>query len=132
MSVFKLDPAIHFPRDTEAAYYFRHHLHNPDVMTFWNAETEEWVLGIWVDRGNHVVFDLEDLGCHFEKLTPQVASDIRYCYGRATDWDAFVKRTKEKHREAERKIEDDIGIQQERYDWAKKRAGGEVPYMFKV
>ena len=132
MSLLVIDPSKHFPRDTEAARFFRRELYCPEIMTFWNNERSMWVLGHWLDSTHHYVEEIEDLGPNFELLTPEFAAMIRNGWGHQTDWDKVRKRVLSSQRARLRSQEDDIYEADELHTWAVKKTDHPIPYSFSM
>jgi hypothetical protein len=115
-----IDPNKHLVKDTPAARLFRRKLQFPDIITFWNAETGEWVLAYYVHEGRHLVEEMEDLGMSFEKITPEFIRMIVECW-KPVDWKVKKQRLISKERDRVRNEVDKIREDQNRWDWAKKR-----------
>lgn len=135
MSTTTIRPNIHVVKDTPVARMFRRRLKFDDIMTFWSAETGQWILGYWIDKRLQMVDEMEDLGMVFEKVTPELVQQIVTCWG-SIDWKAKKKRLISKERDRIRTENDALMEQQERWDWAKKKLAdkGEapLPYAFKT
>lgn len=131
MSLTVLNPRIHLPKETGTSKFFRRRLSEPDVMTFWNSVTGQWILAFWVHRGKRIVEEIEDLGPNCEAVTPAFVNMIVQSYG-PVDFSRKKKRLLSKNLAHIRKQNDAILEDQERWDWLKKRTAGKVPlpYMF--
>jgi len=126
MSVTVLNSRIHLVKDTGAAKFFRRKLSEPDVMTFWHAETGQWVLAFWIHRGRRIVEEIEDLGPNFEAVSPGFVNMIVSGYG-SVDFKQKKKRILSKNRDTIRKQNENIAEDQERWDWLKKKTKDKLP-----
>jgi hypothetical protein len=126
MALTTLNPSIHLVKDTAAAKFFRRRLSEPDVMSFWNAETGQWILAFWVHRGKRLVEEVEDLGPNCEAVTPQFVEMIVTSYG-AVDFKKKRKRLLSKHADHLRKQDDAVMEDQERWAWLKKKTKDKLP-----
>lgn len=126
MSLTVLNPRVHLVKDTGAARFFRRQLREPDVMTFWNSETGQWIMGFWVHRGKRIVEEVDDLGPNCERVTPAFVEMVIQCYG-PVDFKKKKKRILSKNRDRIRKQNDDIAADQERWDWLRKRTKDKCP-----
>lgn len=128
-----INPSKHVVKDTPTAKLFRRKLNFPDMLTFWNGETGEWILAYWVSKKQHLVDEMEDLGMAFEKVTPDFVKMIVTCW-KTVNWKVKKERLLSKEKTRVRKESESIVDQQERYDWAKKRLENRgmrpIPYAF--
>lgn len=131
MSLTVISPQKHVLKDTPTSRMFCRILGTDDMVTFFNLETGEWILAYWVNRLGRVVDEIEDLGASFEKLNPALVHQIRTCWGHV-DFKKKKARLLSKHHDKIRKSQEDILQDQDRWDWAKKRLNGKVPYFFKI
>lgn len=131
MSLTVLNPRIHLPKETTASRFFRRRLSEPDVMTFWNSVTGQWILAFWVHRGKRIVEEIEDLGPNCEAVTPTFVNMIVQSYG-PVDFSRKKKRLLSRNLAHIRKQNDAILEDQERWNWLKKRTGevSPMPYTF--
>lgn len=129
MSVTVLNPHQHLVRETPAAQFFRRRLRDPDMMTFWNQSTGQWILAYWLHKTLRIVDEIEDLGARFENMTQGFIEMIVGCYG-PVDLKKTKRRLLEKNRSNIRKQTEDILDQQEKWDWLKKKMSRPFPYMF--
>ena len=131
MSVTVLNSRIHLVKDTGTAKFFRRKLSEPDVMTFWHAETGQWVLAFWIHRGRRIVEEIEDLGPNFEAVSPGFVNMIVSGYG-SVDFKQKKKRILSKNRDTIRKQNEKIYSDQERWDWLKKKTKDTqpIPYYY--
>lgn len=131
MSLTVLNPRIHLPKETGAAKFFRRRLSEPDVMTFWNAVTGQWILAFWVHKGKRIVEEVEDLGPNCEAVTPEFVDMIVKCYG-AVNFGQKKKRLLSRERDRIRKQNEAIAEDQERWEWLKKKTKDKlpIPYAF--
>jgi hypothetical protein len=95
-------------------------------MTFWNAETGNWVLAFWVHRGQRIVEELEDLGANCEVVSPGFVSMITEAYG-PVDFKKKKRRLLSKNSDNIRKQNDAIAEDQERWNWLKKKTKDKLP-----
>ena len=128
-----INPGKHVVKDTPTAKLFRRKLNFPDILTFWNAETGEFILAYWVDKKRRLVDEMEDLGMAFEKVTPAFVKMIVDCW-KTINWKVKKQRILSKEKDRVRKQNEGISEQQERYNWAKKRMAARglkpIPYAF--
>ncbi len=126
-----LNPRIHLAKETGASKFFRRRLSEPDVMTFWNSVTGQWILAFWVHKGKRIVEEIEDLGPNCEAVTPEFVNMIVQSYG-PVDLSRKKKRLLSKNLANIRKQNDTIMEDQERWDWLKKRTADKapMPYIF--
>ncbi len=128
-----INPIKHVVKDTPAAKLFRRKLKFDNVLTFWNGETGQWVLAYWVDKKQHLVDEMEDLGMAFEQVTPDFVKMIVTCW-KTVNWKVKKERLLSKEKDRVRKENEGIREQQERYDWAKKQLTARglkpIPYAF--
>ncbi len=126
-------PSRHVVRDTPTARLFRKMLRFPDIFTFWNAETGQWVLAYWITKKLRLCEEVEDLGMAFEKVTPEFVQMIVSCW-KAVDWKAKKQRLLSKEKDRIRIENDKLVDQNERWTWAQKKLVGRnlkpVPYAF--
>ncbi len=126
-------PSRHVVRDTPTAKLFRKMLRFPDIFTFWNAETGQWVLSYWVEKKARLCEEVEDLGMAFEKVTPEFVQMIVSCW-KVVDWKAKKQRLLSKEKDRIRIENDKLVDQNERWNWAQKKLIGRnlkpVPYAF--
>ena len=81
MSVFQLTERQTIA-DTTVARMFRRLLHCPDIVTYFNHVTGQWVLAAWISRMRRVVEEIEDLGAEMEVVSsPRFVEDIMRCWG---------------------------------------------------
>lgn len=135
MSLTTIQADRHVLKDTPVARMFRRRLRTDDIVTFWSAETGQWILAYWVDKRVKLVDEVEDLGMAFEKVTPELTQQIVSCWG-SVDLKAKKKRLLSKERDRLRKSRDDVMSEQDRWDWAQKKMKDKninpVPYAFKA
>jgi hypothetical protein len=129
-----ITPSKHVVKDTSTAKLFRRRLNFEDILTFWNAETGQWVLAYWVDKPRRIVDEMDDLGMSFEKVTPDLISMVVTCW-KTVNWKAKKQRLVSKEADRIRKEVDTIQEEQRRWDWAKKQLEAQgkkpLPYVFK-
>lgn len=126
-----LRPDIHTIRETPVARLFQRKLKCPDVFTFFNFETRQWILAYWINKNTRILDEVEDLGPNFELVTPELVQQIVGCWG-AIDWKAKKKRLISNYNDRTRKQEDELMDSQDKYTWLQKRMGEPVPYVFRV
>lgn len=126
MSLTVLNPRIHLSKETGASKFFRRRLSEPDVMTFWNSVTGQWILAFWVHRGKRIVEEIEDLGPNCEAVTPAFVNMIVQSYG-PVNFSRKKKRLLSRNLTHIRKQNDTILEDQERWNWLKKRTADKVP-----
>ncbi len=126
-----LRPDVHWIKDTPTARLFRRKLKEPGVITFFSLETGQWILAYYIQRSVGLVDEVEDLGTNLELVTPELVQQICQCWGKI-DWKAKKQRLLFKERSRIRKKDDDLIEEQARFDWAKKKMGGDLPYMFET
>ncbi len=128
-----LQPSKHVLKDTPVARLFRRKLKFDDIVTFWNAETGEWVLGYWIEKRRHLVEEMEDLGMAFEKVTPEFVEMIVTCW-KSVNWKAKKERLISKEKDRVRTEVDKIQDEQSKWNWAAKRLESKglrpIPYAF--
>ncbi len=128
-----LQPDRHVLKETPTAKLFRRLLSCPDIITFWNGETGEWVLGYYVDRRRKLIDEMEDCGMSFEKVTPEFVSMIVTCW-KTVNWKVKKRRLMAKESDRVRKETDSLMDQQEKWDWMKKKLNARglkpLPYAF--
>ena len=128
-----LQPDRHVLKETPTAKLFRRLLSCPDIITFWNGETGEWVLGYYVDRRRKLIDEMEDCGMSFEKVTPEFVSMIVTCW-KTVNWKVKKRRLMAKESDRVRKETDSLMDQQEKWDWMKKKLDARglkpLPYAF--
>lgn len=131
MSLTVLNPQVHLVKDTSTARFFRRKLHEPDVVTFWNAETGMWILAFWVHKGKRIVEEIEDLGPNCEAVTPEFVNMIVQCYG-PVDFSKKKKHILSRQKDRIRSQIDGILADQERWDWLKKKTKDKtsIPYAY--
>lgn len=131
MSLTTIRADLHLVKDTSISRMFRRRLNFDDILTFWNQETGQWILAYWVNKRTGVVDEMEDLGMAFEKVTPELVQAIVQCW-KTIDWSAKKKRLLSKMRDEKRRKDEEIGADQDRWDWMKKRqkARGRQPVPF--
>ena len=128
-----IQPDRHVVKDTPTAKLFRRRLNFPDIITFWNGETGEWILAYWVSKQRRLVDEMEDLGMAFEKVTPELVQMIVMCW-KPVNWKAKKQRLVSKEKDRIRNEVDKIQEEQRRWDWSKKRMADRglkpLPYAF--
>jgi len=126
-----LDPTVHLIKNTPVAKFFRRRLKDPDIMTFWHAETGQWILAYWLRRG--VVDEIEDLGANFELVTDDLVGMIVGCYGHV-DLARKKKRILAKEAAQLQRQTEAVLENQEKWDWLKKRTKDKapLPYTFQA
>lgn len=128
-----IDPSKHVVRDSPTARLFRRKLNSPNIFTFWNGETGEFILAYWVDERRRLCDEMEDLGMGFEKVTPELVQMIVTCW-KPINWKEKKSRLISKEKDRVRKEVEKIQEEQSRWDWAKKRMTARglkpVPYAF--
>lgn len=131
MSVLVINPVIHSVRETPVAKFFRRQLRDSSILTFWNAETEQWVLAHWLRRG--VVEEIEDLGSNFEWVTNDFVDMITGCYGHV-DLGRTKKRLLARQQAQIQRQTDDIMEEQETWGWLRGKSKDKVrmPYMLQA
>lgn len=132
MAVERLRP-WHVVRRTEVGNYLSRHLKDPDIITIWNEQTQNWMLGHWVDKDKGYFNDIDDLGPHFEEVTREFVLSLERTR-HPTDWKRQKARLLLKERREMQSQEADIYESQERYNWLKKRTADKapIPYMIDV
>jgi len=125
----------HVLKDTPTAKLFRRLLSCPDIITFWNAVTGEWILAYYIDKRQKLVDEMEDCGMRFEKVTPEFVEMIVTCW-KTVNWKVKKRRILSHEQDRIRKQNDRILADQERWDWAKKRLSDKglqpIPYAYDV
>lgn len=126
-------PDRHVVKETPVAKMFRRRLGFPDMFTFWNGETGEWILSYWVDKRRRICEEMEDLGMAFEKVTPELVRMIVACW-KPVNWRVKKARLISKERDRVRNEIEKIQEEQRVWDWSKKRMAARglqpVPYAF--
>lgn len=122
---------VHAVRETPPARLFRRKLKCPDIFTFFSLETGQWILAYWVNKRMRMLDEIEDLGSHFELVTPKLVQQIANCWG-PIDWGAKKKRLMSAHNDRERKKADDAAVSQDKYTWLQNRMDTPIPYAYKV
>jgi hypothetical protein len=131
----KIDPRIHFVRDTPASRFFRRRLRDSKMMTFFNAETGQWILGCWLDEKRRWVEEFEDLGANCELLEGEageaLTSMILTGYG-GIDWGKHRKRILGKWRDWERKQLERAEESRDHWEYLKKKTADKciMPFAF--
>lgn len=82
MGTLEFNSKKHWVRDTEVARYFQQQLKTDNVVTFWNDETGQWVLGTWINKDKGLMGEIDDLGPNFEMVTREFANSIGRVYTR--------------------------------------------------
>lgn len=131
MSLTIISPEKHVLKDTPATRFFRRILKTEDIITFFSVESGQWILAYWVNRIGRVVDEIDDLGTNFEKITPELTHQIRTCWGEV-DWAAKKKFLLSKNNEKLKNDQEELIQDQERWDWAKKKLNGKIPYLIKT
>ncbi len=126
-----LTPSVHVVKETPTAKLFRRKLKCQDILTFFSLETGQWILAYYVHKKIGMVDEIEDLGTNFELVTPVLVQQICACWG-PIDWKAKKQRILSMARAKQRKKDDELVETQNRFDWAKKRMGGDMPYIFET
>ena len=122
-----ITPEKHVVKDTPVARFFRRALGVEDIITFYHMETGQWILAYWVNKLGNIVDEIDDLGTHFELVTPEFVDMVRSGWG-GINWAEKKKWFLAKHKEKITK-DNEASIQdQDRWDWAKKRSG-KIPYL---
>lgn len=98
-------------------------------MTFWHAETGQWILAYLLRRG--IVEEIEDLGANFELVTEDFVDMIVRCYGHV-DLAQMKKRILANESARLQRQADTISEDQERWDWLKKRTKDKAPLPYLV
>ena len=131
MSLVFITPEKHIVKETEAGRMFRRLLKFPDIFTYWNSETGQWVLAYWCNRLGHVADEVEDLGPVMEGLTPQLVQQIVTCW-KPVDWGVKKKMMMARAKTFATKQDEKVIQEQERWDWMKKRTRDKapIPYAF--
>jgi hypothetical protein len=133
MGITKLRADIHRVVETPIAHFFRRHLNDPEIITFFNHETGQWVLAYWLHRDRRIVDEIDDLGDHFQEVTPEFVQSLERSRNFYNKDDLKKKYILQSRRQAE-KLDADIYQDQERWDWMRKRTKEKaiVPYMVDV
>ena len=129
MSVTVLNPQVHWIKDTPCAQFFRRKLRDPDIVTFWHAETGQWILAYLLRRG--IVEEIEDLGVDFELVTDDFVDMIVRCYGHV-DLSKKKKRLLATESARLQRQSDSILKNQEKWDWLRKRTQDKAPLPFVI
>ena len=109
------------PRETEIGRFFRRELNCQDIFTFWNAERAMWVLAYWLDPTHRVLDEIEDRGPNFEEVTRPFVEMIRHGWGTGINWGAHKKRLLNAQKRRIEEQNDQIFLDQERWNWVKRR-----------
>lgn len=131
MDLTWIDSEKHFIRETEASRFFQRHLNDPGMLTFFNTETQQWILAYWVHKGKGIVAEIEDLGKDFELLDRKLQKEITSCYG-PCDMSVVRKRLLDTAQRQEQAKNDELCESQETWDWCKKKMGDSkkaIPFM---
>lgn len=126
MSLTVLNPRVHLAKETATARFFRRRLNEPDVMTFWNSVTGQWILAFWVHKGKRIVEEVEDLGPNCELVTPDFVNMIVQSFG-PVDFGKKKKRLLSRHKDSLRRQNEAVAQDQERWDWLKKKTKDKLP-----
>jgi len=131
MGITKLRRGVHFIRDTEAAKYLRRHLNDPDLITFFNAETGQYVLAYWVNRDRAIVDEIDDLGPNFEVMTHEFIRSLEESRRGTDPKELKRKLLRNAKRRTGRELER-LEEHNDQYDWMKKRTADKapLPYMY--
>lgn len=131
MSLVHIRADIHVVRETEASRMFRRLLNFPDIFTYWNAETGQWVLGYWINRMSSLADEIEDLGAGMECLTSEMVSQIVNCW-KPVDWAKKKRNILAREQRFIKRKNEEITEENEKWKWLKKRIGDKapVPYAF--
>ena len=131
----QLDPRIHYVKDTPAARFFRRRLKDSRMLTFWNAETGQWILGCWLDDQHRWIEEFEDLGPNFELLegrAGKVLVDMLLTGYGPINWAKHRKRILGKWNDWKRKQLERAEESRDHWDWLKKKTGDKaiMPFAF--
>lgn len=131
MSVVHIQSDCHVVKQTQASLLFQRLLNTPDIFTFFNVETGQWVLAYWLNRMNRVADEIEDLGAAFEGVTPAMVQDIQRCWG-PIDWKKKKRAMLSREKKRQDKLNDAVIADQERWDWLKDRTKEKspIPYAY--
>lgn len=129
--IVHITPETHIVRETEAGRMFRRLLNFPDIFTYFNSETGQWVLAYWVNHTARQCHEIEDLGAAMELVNPGFVRQIVNCW-KPVDWGKKKKMILSRERTRIRKGKEDACEDQERWAWAKKRVANKapIPYAF--
>lgn len=132
MGTIELDRRKHFVRETWVSRFFQQRHNEPNIITFWNTETNQWVLGTWLNKDRGLVAEIDDLGANFETMTAEFVQSIGRCYKR----EVLAKERERLIRDWKRQKawqEESLANYTDRYNHLKKRNRGrtEAPLLFK-
>jgi hypothetical protein len=133
MGITKLRADKHRVVETSVAHFFRRHLNDPDILTFWNVETGQWVLAYWLHKDQGLVDEIDDLGPAFGEVTSEFVQSLERCRKTYTKEDLrtrYLRGLKQQEHQWDEALYQD----QERWDWLRKRTKDKaiVPYMVDV
>jgi hypothetical protein len=108
-------------------------LNDPDIITFFNHQTGQWVLAYWLHKDTGIVDEIDDLGPGFEEVTPEFVQSLERSRNYYNKEDLKKKYILQAKRQARRENEE-IYADQERWDWCRKRTRDKVivPYAIDV
>lgn len=131
MGITQLNPQRHLVRDTPHTHYLRRHLKDEALLTYFNLDTQQWVLGYWIDRNRGVIDEIEDLGPNFERLTRELVKSLERTYAFYTK-DDLKKRYLRRARHFEQKMREETAEANEQWNWCKKRTKEKAPVPWMV
>lgn len=133
MSSVHINPQRHVVQETPTAKLFRKLLKCPDIFTYFNLDTGQWILSYWVSKPIHLAEEMDDLGAAFELVNAQFVDMICRCW-KPVDWKQKKKMLLRKEKRQLERESEKIIQEQERYDWLKKRMKDKspLPYAFKA
>lgn len=126
MGPTQLDRSKHILRETSQVRDLRRMLDDPDLVTFFNVETGQWILAYWLDKSKGRVDEIDDLGPNFELLTRSFVESLRQSR-RATDFKDLKRGLQRAARTKHLQWQDEMEEQQDHGDYF-RRCGVRRPY----
>lgn len=129
MSTVYIQSERHVVKQTPTSAFFQRELKNPDIFTYFNMDTGQWILAYWLNRMARLADEIEDLGAAFEAVTPRMVEDVKRCWG-PINWAKKKRLILDRERRRKQKKDEAIIQDQERWDWLKKKTQDKSPIPF--
>jgi hypothetical protein len=120
MGITILRRGIHRVVDTPFVRHLRVRLNDPDLVTFFNLETGQWILGYWLSRTRGMVDEIDDLGPRMELANRGLAEELVACR-RVTDFRSVKRRLLRKRKAQAQEQLDSLEECHDQRAWLKKR-----------
>jgi hypothetical protein len=115
-------------QDLDLTRFLRKELNDPELLTFWDVDTQQWVLAYWVHKDQGVVNVIEHLGTDLSYVDRAWVKNLKASKAGLTCAeikDRLITSAKAQYAAEQAELEEYNAVQ----DWVQKKSGSPVPVL---